>query len=158
MVETARSPAVTQVLSSTPHPEPLPGDDALFPRSDATDLAAGLRLGADLLPAAYRPREVLLSDGQETNGDAVAAARSLHARGVEVDVVPLPAAGGPEALVETVTAPSVVNEGERLARAASGPTELVVFEEGNHVCFNISYKFRPLTADWTSERLNAIAH
>src|SRR5262249_10865390 len=46
-------------------------------------------------------------------------------------------------------------EGERLARGASGPTELVVFEEGNHVCFNISYKFRPLTADWTAERLAA---
>jgi 2,6-dihydroxypseudooxynicotine hydrolase len=44
-------------------------------------------------------------------------------------------------------------EGERLAQAASGPTDLVVFEEGNHVCFNISYKFRPLTADWTAERL-----
>src|SRR5262245_54452062 len=51
-----------------------------------------------------------------------------------------------------------VSEGERLARAASGPTELVVFEEGNHVCFNISYKFRPLTADWTAEHLNTIAH
>jgi len=46
-------------------------------------------------------------------------------------------------------------EGERLARAVSGPTDFVVFEEGNHVCFNISYKFRPLTADWTAERLNA---
>lgn len=48
-------------------------------------------------------------------------------------------------------------EGERLARAASGPTDFVVYEEGNHVCFNISYKFRPLTADWTAERLAAIA-
>jgi dipeptidyl aminopeptidase/acylaminoacyl peptidase len=46
-----------------------------------------------------------------------------------------------------------VTEGERLARAASGLTEFVRFEEGNHVCFNISYKFRPLTADWTAERL-----
>jgi 2,6-dihydroxypseudooxynicotine hydrolase len=46
-----------------------------------------------------------------------------------------------------------VAEGERLARAASGPSEFVVFEEGNHVCFNISYKFRPLTADWMAERL-----
>jgi dienelactone hydrolase len=46
-----------------------------------------------------------------------------------------------------------VTEGERLARAASGLTEFVLFEEGNHVCFNISYKFRPLTADWTAERL-----
>jgi 2,6-dihydroxypseudooxynicotine hydrolase len=49
-------------------------------------------------------------------------------------------------------------EGGRLARAASGPSELVVFEEGNHVCFNISYKFRPLTADWTAEHLAATAH
>jgi dienelactone hydrolase len=44
-------------------------------------------------------------------------------------------------------------EGERLARAAAGPTDFVVYEEGNHVCFNISYKFRPLTADWTVEHL-----
>jgi 2,6-dihydroxypseudooxynicotine hydrolase len=49
-------------------------------------------------------------------------------------------------------------EGERLARAASGPTDFVVFEEGNHVCFNISYKFRPLTADWTAEHLAATVH
>jgi 2,6-dihydroxypseudooxynicotine hydrolase len=47
------------------------------------------------------------------------------------------------------------SDGERLAREASGPSELVIYEEGNHVCFNISYKFRPLTADWMAERLNA---
>jgi dienelactone hydrolase len=47
-----------------------------------------------------------------------------------------------------------VSEGERLAKATSGPTDFVVFPEGNHVCFNISYKFRPLTADWTFEHLN----
>ena len=47
------------------------------------------------------------------------------------------------------------SEGERLAKTASGPTELVVYPEGNHVCFNISYKFRPLTADWMAERLGA---
>ncbi len=46
------------------------------------------------------------------------------------------------------------SEGERLARAAAGPTELVVFPDGNHVCFNISYQFRPLTADWLAERLD----
>jgi 2,6-dihydroxypseudooxynicotine hydrolase len=43
--------------------------------------------------------------------------------------------------------------GERLAKTASGPTELVVYPEGNHVCFNISYKFRPLTADWMANIL-----
>jgi dienelactone hydrolase len=44
-------------------------------------------------------------------------------------------------------------EGERLARGASGPSELVVYPEGNHVCFNISYKFRPLTSDWMAKAL-----
>ncbi len=44
-------------------------------------------------------------------------------------------------------------EGERLAKAASGPSEFVLYEEGNHVCFNISYKFRPLTGDWMAEKL-----
>ena len=47
------------------------------------------------------------------------------------------------------------SEGERLVKTASGPSQLVVFEEGNHVCFNISYKFRPLTGDWMAEQLNA---
>ncbi len=46
-------------------------------------------------------------------------------------------------------------EGERLAKTASGPTELVVYAEGDHVCFNVSYKYRPLTADWMAERLGA---
>jgi 2,6-dihydroxypseudooxynicotine hydrolase len=45
------------------------------------------------------------------------------------------------------------SEGERLVKAVSGPSQLVVYEEGNHVCFNISYKFRPLTGDWMAEQL-----
>jgi dipeptidyl aminopeptidase/acylaminoacyl peptidase len=45
------------------------------------------------------------------------------------------------------------SEGERLARATRGPSEFVLYPEGNHVCFNISYKFRPLTADWMAEAL-----
>jgi dipeptidyl aminopeptidase/acylaminoacyl peptidase len=31
--------------------------------------------------------------------------------------------------------------------------EFVLFDEGNHVCNNIPYKYRPLTADWLKERL-----
>lgn len=47
-------------------------------------------------------------------------------------------------------------EGERLAMTASGPSELVVYPEGNHVCFNISYKFRPLSGDWMAKTLCAV--
>ena len=47
------------------------------------------------------------------------------------------------------------SDGESLVKTASGPTEFVVYPEGDHVCFNISYKYRPLTGDWMAERLGA---
>jgi len=31
--------------------------------------------------------------------------------------------------------------------------EFVLFDDGNHVCNNIPYKYRPLTADWLKEQL-----
>jgi hypothetical protein len=43
---------------------------------------------------------------------------------------------------------------ERLATEAPG-AQLVMYEEGNHVCNNIPYKYRPLAGDWLAERLGA---
>lgn len=43
----------------------------------------------------------------------------------------------------------------RIAEAARGPVDLVVYPEGNHVCNNVAYKYRPLMADWMKERLGA---
>jgi len=38
--------------------------------------------------------------------------------------------------------------------AAEAPRgELVMYPEGNHVCNNIPYKYRPLVADWIREHL-----
>jgi 2,6-dihydroxypseudooxynicotine hydrolase len=31
--------------------------------------------------------------------------------------------------------------------------EFVLYEEGNHVCSNLPYRYRPLTADWLREKL-----
>jgi Mg-chelatase subunit ChlD/uncharacterized membrane protein len=113
VVTTARGAVVDRVLSTIAPTGPQAfGAPAAI---DGTDLAAGLRLGADLLPAGYRPRLVLLSDGQETSGDAVAQGRSLRARGVQVDVVPVVAAASPEVLVDSVSTPSTVTEGERFS-------------------------------------------
>ncbi|MGI9149242.1 MAG: VWA domain-containing protein [Chloroflexota bacterium] len=114
VVSTARGASVDQGLTTSAS-APLPlGKVGALPE-DGTDLAGGLRLAADLLPSDSRPRVVLLSDGQETTGDAVAQARLLKARGVEVDVVPLPSASGPEALIDSVSTPNVVDEGERFS-------------------------------------------
>jgi pimeloyl-ACP methyl ester carboxylesterase len=40
----------------------------------------------------------------------------------------------------------------RVAKEAPN-AELWLFEEGNHVCMNISYRWRPQAADWLAERL-----
>lgn len=41
---------------------------------------------------------------------------------------------------------------ERVATGAPN-ARLVMYEEGNHVCNNIPYKYRPLAGDWMAERL-----
>jgi pimeloyl-ACP methyl ester carboxylesterase len=43
-------------------------------------------------------------------------------------------------------------ETKKIADAAPNAT-WVLFEEGNHVCNNIPYKYRPLAADWLREEL-----
>jgi pimeloyl-ACP methyl ester carboxylesterase len=44
---------------------------------------------------------------------------------------------------------------ERIAREAPNAT-LVIYPDGNHVCNNIAYKYRPLMADWLHERLTSL--
>jgi len=44
---------------------------------------------------------------------------------------------------------------ERLAKAAAGPVELLLVEDGNHVVNNRGYRYRTQTADWMAEQLGA---
>jgi 2,6-dihydroxypseudooxynicotine hydrolase len=43
-------------------------------------------------------------------------------------------------------------QAERIAREAPNAT-LLMYPEGNHVCNNITYKYRPAMADWMREQL-----
>lgn len=45
-------------------------------------------------------------------------------------------------------------EAERMAAAAGGEAELWMLEDGNHVCNNIPYKYRPQQADWMQRQLS----
>ncbi len=46
-------------------------------------------------------------------------------------------------------------EGERLVAEAAGPAELLVLDEGNHGCANVTYRHRPYAADWLARYLGA---
>lgn len=79
-----------------------------------TDIGAAIRLGLALLPAGAARRLVILSDGDETVGDAAQSARLAVASGVQIDVYPVGGAPEtPEVLLTAVSAPSRLAEGDR---------------------------------------------
>ncbi len=78
-----------------------------------TDLADAIRLGMALLPADNARRMVILSDGIQTSGDALEAARLAAASGVQILVVPFADQTGSEAIVTHVTAPEHLRQSEQ---------------------------------------------
>jgi len=101
--------AATEVFPS-PRP-PLGQPTASVPR-DATDIERGLRRALADLPAEHTGRVVLISDGVQTRGDALAAASLASGRGVVVDAFALERSPAPEVAVERVRVPSVARPGE----------------------------------------------
>ena len=83
------------------------------PDTSYTDLAAGLRLAAAILPTDSERRIVLLSDGQQNLGDAQQEAQLLRQEGIRLDVVPLPTFNGPEARIDDLSAPTELHTNER---------------------------------------------
>ncbi|HEY7127336.1 MAG TPA: alpha/beta fold hydrolase [Ktedonobacterales bacterium] len=44
-------------------------------------------------------------------------------------------------------------DAEQMAAEAGGEADLWIFDDGNHVCNNIPYKYRPQQADWMQSKL-----
>lgn len=75
---------------------------------EGSDIASAMELAAGLIPGDAAGRILLISDGNETRGDALETARRLAARPgapIRVDVSPLSYAVGSETIVESVDAP-----------------------------------------------------
>ncbi len=82
------------------------------PGGVGTDIESALRVALEALPHAPSRRIVLLSDGNETQGDTLSAAAAAAASGVRVDVVPLAQSSRGEVAVASLVAPDVVSPGE----------------------------------------------
>jgi Ca-activated chloride channel family protein len=81
---------------------------------DGTNLEAAVRRALAELPADTASRLVLISDGVQTRGDALAAAAAAVAADVPIDVVPLDQKTYPDVRVVSVRAPTHADEGEAL--------------------------------------------
>jgi uncharacterized membrane protein len=92
-------------------------DDLEVHRIEATpsphhsDLAAGLRLGTALLPADRARRLVVLTDGEQTRGDAAAQALLTATDDLTVSAVDLSALRGAEVVLDDLLAPAQVDAG-----------------------------------------------
>src|SRR5579883_1713245 len=83
------------------------------PDTNYTDLAAGLRLAAAILPTNSERRIVLLTDGQQNLEDALQEAQLLQQEGIRLDIVPLPSASGSDARINGLNAPENLHTNER---------------------------------------------
>lgn len=93
-----------------PPPVPSPSEvDAEEAKRMGTDLAAAIQTAVASIPPSRVPRIVLMSDGNPTNGDGIAAATDA---GVPVWTVPLPTRSEPEVQMAAVEAPTQVRQGE----------------------------------------------
>jgi uncharacterized membrane protein len=80
--------------------------------TERTDAAGAIRLGTAAFPETGQKRFVLISDGNENIGDAMAALVQARPLGVTLDAVPLGIERGNDVSVQKLVLPSRVKEGQ----------------------------------------------
>ena len=78
----------------------------------ATNVAQALQLGLATTPAGHANRFVLLTDGRQTAGNAVAVAQAAKDAGADIYYVPAPLTFTQEVVVESIVLPQEVKFGE----------------------------------------------
>jgi pimeloyl-ACP methyl ester carboxylesterase len=88
---------------------------------------------------------------------AAADEDEARAKAHELDLAPVVADLDRPALMVTGRHDRLIpwEQTKRIADEAPGGT-FVLFDEGNHVCNNIPYKYRPLVADWLAKELSRV--
>lgn len=93
-----------------------PGSDqplslGTVPGAASTDIAQALDVALAMFPAERERRIVLLSDGNETRGDALSRAAAARAANVTIHTAVPPRAAGSDAAVDKLVVPPLVAEG-----------------------------------------------
>ena len=109
--------------------EEFPSSDPNFlktataPGDEASRLGEAFNLAQAVLPLEVRKRVILLSDGRDTGGKAVAAAQRLREHGVRIDVVPLGEKTGPDIRLENLKLSPRANENEKIILEATAEAD-----------------------------------
>ncbi len=82
---------------------------------DHSNLSEGLKLADAMMPGNSRQRIVLLSDGRENDGEALQEVKSLAAKNIRVDVLPLVTQEGPDVSIGSLEVPQKLFAGEKFS-------------------------------------------
>ncbi|MER3559698.1 MAG: hypothetical protein C4336_09820 [Armatimonadota bacterium] len=157
------------VFGDDAHIDAMPGQHRTLPpiysrpNPDGTDIASALRLAMAVFPEGYARRIVLLSDGNETRGEALAVAEVAHTEGVHIDVIPLDCRAEPskEVLIESVEVPQQVKVGSPyevrvVVRAQSHAEGTILLDRDGAPVKNLPMKLAPginvITTTLSTER------
>lgn len=105
----------------------------------STDISAALRLALAAFPEGTQRRIVLISDGNENKGTAMAEAENARVNGVKIDVLPLDYGSDHEVLFDNVVVPAEVQKDETfdvkmvVNALQAGKGKLQLFENGQLV-------------------------
>ncbi|MDR1271246.1 MAG: VWA domain-containing protein [Planctomycetaceae bacterium] len=90
-------------------PKEVAASDSTNTNTNKTNIAAAMEPALALIPPRYVPHLVILSDGNETDGDILTAAIR---GGVAISTVPLPASAEPEVQLAAIKLPAQIRQGE----------------------------------------------
>ncbi|MCA9306823.1 MAG: VWA domain-containing protein, partial [Phycisphaerales bacterium] len=93
----------------------LEGGSAMIGLESATDLASGVRLAMSMIPPDAAGRLTLVSDGNETQGSLLTAARAAAAAGVPIDVLPIDYKYENEVIFDGLYAPATARKGQTIS-------------------------------------------
>ena len=109
---------------------------ASTPQTTGTDIANAIQTALSMFPPDVSRRIVVLSDGQATQGDAIARAQRAAVSGVEISYVPLFRAAAPDVRIQTIDAPGRVAENQSFDISVgihaenATPATLLIFSGG----------------------------
>ena len=98
--------------------------DADEDAGDTTNIAQAIETAWGIFPANANKRIVLITDGVETQGDAIHAGLRGKGFGIQIDTVPIYPNDDPEVMLERIEAPAQVKQG--------APFNVVVLIHSNH--------------------------
>ena len=109
---------------------------ASLPQTTGTDIANAIQTALSMFPPDVSRRIVVLSDGQATDGDAIARAQRAAVSGVEVSYAPIFREAAPDARITSIDAPGRVAENQSfdisvgIQAEAATPANLLIFSGG----------------------------